>query len=94
MGNRLSEHELALALQALPLWEVRNNAIERTYQFRDFVRAMMFVNQIAQIAEAEGHHPDITINYNKVRLSLTSHDSGGLTERDIKLAERFNEVSL
>jgi 4a-hydroxytetrahydrobiopterin dehydratase len=53
---------------------------------------MRFVNRVARLAEAASHHPDITINYNRVRLALTTHDEGGLTEKDFKLAARINKL--
>jgi 4a-hydroxytetrahydrobiopterin dehydratase len=87
---RLSEADIRQALGKLPGWELRGNAIERHFEFSSFVEAMKFVNRMATIAEDVNHHPDITINYNKVVLSLTSHDSGGVTERDIAFAGRVN----
>jgi len=53
---------------------------------------MRFVNGVARLAEAANHHPDITISYNRVRLALTTHDEGGLTEKDFKLANRINKL--
>ena len=77
----------------LPGWKRSGKRIERNYQFENFIKAMEFVNQIAEAAEAVNHHPDILISYNKVTLSLISHDSGGVTQRDIKMATRINELS-
>jgi 4a-hydroxytetrahydrobiopterin dehydratase len=89
----LSGSEIDQALQKLPGWTRQGNAIERVFQFGNFVQAMEFVNKIAAAAEAANHHPDITINYNKVTLSLISHDSGGVTHRDIRMAGMINEVA-
>jgi len=67
-------------------------AIQREYKLGKFLPAMDFVNEVARIAEAEGHHPDIFISYNKVRLTLTTHASGGLSENDFILAAKINEL--
>ncbi len=67
--------------------------IERNFQFTNFLQAMDFVNQIAEAAETLNHHPDIHISYNKVTLALVSHDSGGVTQRDIRMAGRINELA-
>jgi 4a-hydroxytetrahydrobiopterin dehydratase len=93
MSAVLNPAEIRLALQALPGWARRGNAIERIFQFADFVSAIEFVNKIAPAAEAANHHPDILINYNKVALTLVSHDSGGVTRRDIRMAGKINEVA-
>jgi len=92
MSTVLSEAELQQAIVRLPGWKRSGKAIERVFQFDNFVKAMEFVNQIAEAAEAINHHPDILINYNKVTLTLLSHDSGGVTQRDIKMAGRINEL--
>jgi 4a-hydroxytetrahydrobiopterin dehydratase len=93
MSTVLSDTEIQQALQNLTGWAKSSNAIERTFQFGNFVQAMDFVNQIAEAAEAINHHPDIHINYNKVKLVLVSHDSGGVTQRDIRMARRINGIS-
>jgi 4a-hydroxytetrahydrobiopterin dehydratase len=93
MSTVLSEAEIQLALQRIGGWSKNGNAIERIFQFDNFVQAMEFVNRIAEAAEAVNHHPDILINYNKVTLTLVSHDSGGVTQRDIKMAARINEFA-
>ncbi len=93
MSTVLSDPEVRQALQKLPGWKQDDKAIERTFQFGNFVQAMEFVNHIAETAEAVNHHPDIHISYNKVVLSLMSHDSGGITQRDIRMAGKINEVS-
>lgn len=66
--------------------------IKRVFKFKDFKVAMVFVNRVAEIAEAEGHHPDITINWNKVSLSLSTHSIGGLSENDFILAAKINAL--
>ena len=93
MSTVLSDAEIHQALAQLPGWKQNGKAIERVFQFENFVKAMEFVNQIAEAAEAVNHHPDILINYNQVTLTLVSHDSGGVTQRDIKMAGRINELA-
>ena len=93
MSIVLSESEVELALRDLPGWIRARNTIERGFHFEDFVQAMKFVNQIADAAEAANHHPDILINYNKVTLTLVSHDSGGVTQRDVRMAGKINEIT-
>ena len=92
MSAVLSAADLEQALRKLPGWTSRDEAIARIFQFGNFVEAMAFVNQVAVAAEAANHHPDIVINYNKVTLSLVSHDSGGVTQRDIRMAETINQI--
>jgi len=60
--------------------------------FEDFVQSIRFVSRIAKYAESMNHHPDILIQYNKVRLALTTHDEGGLTMKDFTLAQRINRI--
>jgi 4a-hydroxytetrahydrobiopterin dehydratase len=93
MSTVLSDTEIQQALQQLPGWTRNGKAIQRIFEFGNFVQAMEFVNHIAEAAETVNHHPDILINYNKVTLSLVSHDSGGVTQRDIKMAARINDLA-
>jgi len=92
MSKTLTDAEIQTALASLSGWTKSGIAIERNYEFKDFVEAMKFVNKIAEAAEVAGHHPDIRIVYNKVTLQLTSHDSGGVTNRDIKMAGTINGI--
>jgi len=94
MSTVLSEADIQQALQKLPGWKKNGNAIERVFQFSNFVEAMQFVNQIAEAAEAINHHPDMHISYSKVTLVLVSHDSGGVTQRDIRMAGKINEIAV
>ncbi|HTA86969.1 MAG TPA: 4a-hydroxytetrahydrobiopterin dehydratase [Silvibacterium sp.] len=82
----LSRDDVREKLKLLPNWTEEQDEIIRQATFPDFVAAMDFVNAVASKAEAAGHHPDIEIRYNKVRLALVSHDAGGLTQRDFDLA--------
>ena len=88
----LNETEIRKSLETLPGWKLVEKAIERQIEFPDFKAAMKFVNTVAEAAEAANHHPDITINYNKVRFTLISHDLGGVTQRDIKMAGKINQL--
>lgn len=74
--------------ESLPEWrfDPGKNGIERKFRFRDFVQAWGFLSRVALLAEAHGHHPELSNNYNRVRLTLTTHDAGGVTEKDIRLA--------
>ena len=76
----------AAGLARLPGWARAGRAIARTYRFEDFRGALAFVNRVAALAERQQHHPDIDIRYNEVTLSMWTHDAGGLTERDFRLA--------
>jgi 4a-hydroxytetrahydrobiopterin dehydratase len=76
----------AAGLARLPGWARAGRAIARTYRFEDFRGALAFVNRVAALAERQQHHPDIDIRYNEVTLSVWTHDAGGLTERDFRLA--------
>lgn len=92
MPTHLSEAEIKAALSHLEGWKLEANALEHLYHFENFVRAMMFVNRVATLAEAEGHHPDIIIAYNRVTLRLTTHDAGGITSNDVEMAEKLNNL--
>jgi 4a-hydroxytetrahydrobiopterin dehydratase len=89
--EKLSAAKIPAALAAVPEWRQLGNAITRTYAFKDFPAAMKFVNAVAGLAEQAGHHPDIDIRWNRVTLALTTHDAGGLTEKDFALAGKFDE---
>jgi 4a-hydroxytetrahydrobiopterin dehydratase len=89
----LDAQQIEAALATMPEWEPTPGAIARTFQFEDFPTAIAFVDQVAKLAEAAGHHPDIDIRWNKVTLTLTTHDAGGLTEKDFALARQFDRVA-
>lgn len=88
----LNASEVQQRLAALPGWSLVQGEIVRNAQFKDFVGAMTFVNQVAALAEQAGHHPDIDIRYNKVRLALVSHDAGGLTQKDFDMANEIEKL--
>jgi 4a-hydroxytetrahydrobiopterin dehydratase len=91
---KFDEARIFLALASVPDWKLQDAVISRTFQFKDFPAAMKFADAIGQLAEEEWHHPDIDIRWNKVTLALTTHDSGGLTEKDFALAKKFDALSL
>ncbi len=89
-----TSHELENATRLLPDWKVDSEALQRSFDFVDFVAAMRFVNHVAALAEQHGHHPDIDIRYNRVLIRTWSHDSGGVTERDLQLATAMDRLLL
>ena len=92
--DKLDDHAVKdLLAHALRGWTKSGNALERTFELPDFKAALGFVNAMGDRAEEMGHHPDIDIRYNKVKLSLTSHDAGGITRRDLRLAEHAEKIA-
>ena len=93
MGTPLPDHEVDSALKELPTWTRDQKMIVRRFEFADFADAMVFVNKVAEAAEEANHHPNIYISWNKVRMELTSHDSGGITQRDLRMARRIDSIA-
>ena len=87
----LPESQLQSEIATLDGWELRDGRLRKQFTFRTFLRAMAFVNSVAYLAESAGHHPDITINYNKVTLRIITHSEGALTDRDFALARQIDE---
>jgi 4a-hydroxytetrahydrobiopterin dehydratase len=88
----LTETEIPQRLQALPKWTREGKTIKYTHEFKNFVQAVSFVNCLISPSEKVGHHPDIFIAYNRVTISLTTHDAGGLTKQDFELAETISKL--
>ena len=88
--EKLTSIQIKSALASVPAWKQEDSSITRTFQFKDFPAAIKFVDSLATIAEKDYHHPDIDIRWNKVRLVLSTHDAGGLTEKDFSLAKKFD----
>jgi 4a-hydroxytetrahydrobiopterin dehydratase len=88
----LTDAQISEALKSLPDWERSGNEIVRTVRFPDFMAGIAAINRIAEAAEAADHHPDIDIRYRNVRFVLSTHDEGGLTEKDTRLARQINEM--
>jgi 4a-hydroxytetrahydrobiopterin dehydratase len=86
----LSGEELTELLRQLPEWALEYGKLVRFFTFPNFVEAIAFVNRVAQLAEQAGHHPDIDIRYNRVKLALVSHDAGGITAQDAAMARRLS----
>jgi len=85
-------HEITTQMNYLNEWNLASDSIVKEFKFDTFNRAINFVNSVAHIAEARHHHPDIMINFNKVRLSLTTHDDGGLSEKDFEVAKEIDKL--
>jgi len=90
---KLTAGLIKAALAERPGWKREGPTIARTFEFKDFVQAMKFVNAVAKLAEQAWHHPDIDIRWNKVTLVLTTHDQGGLTGKDFALAKKFDATA-
>jgi 4a-hydroxytetrahydrobiopterin dehydratase len=91
--EKLTDAQIAGMLTSRPDWSETGGAIQRTFHFKDFVQAMKFVDAVAIAAEAAQHHPDILIRYNKVTLTLNTHDAGGITEKDFSLATKIDAMA-
>ena len=86
----LNEDEVRARLEGLQGWARAGDAIERTYSFDGFPAAIAFVQRVADLAESADHHPDIDIRYDTVRLALSTHSAGGITDKDMNLAARID----
>ena len=90
---KLKASEIKRACSKVPDWRRTGPIIARTFQFKDFMAAMKFVNAVARLAEKAWHHPDIAIRWNQVTLALTTHSEGGLTRKDFRLAKQFDALA-
>lgn len=88
----ISAEDAQRRLTGLPGWKIDAGELVKTFNFKDFREALAFVNRVGEAAESAGHHPDIDIRYNRVRLGLVTHDAGGLTEKDFNLASTANTL--
>ncbi len=88
--ERLDRADIELGLGVLPGWERRGDSIRRDYRFADFAQALAFVNRVGALAEEANHHPDIELRWGRVVVSLTTHDAGGISQRDLDLARRID----
>ena len=89
----LSEAEIASELQKLPGWSYVDGQITRTFNFDTFLAGIDFVGNVAQAAEAADHHPDIDIRYSAIKIAVSSHDVGGITDRDFALASELSKLA-
>lgn len=94
MSAKLSDAEVRASLAQLEGWALSNGEITRTVMVKDFQVALLFVNAVGLLAESAQHHPDITIKYNRVTFVLTTHDAGGLTDKDFALAAQINTLPI
>lgn len=90
---RLSLDQIQQRLQHLQGWKFENNAITKQFTLKGFRAAMALVNKVAEAAEKATHHPDIVINYNRVTFACSTHDAGGVTEKDIALAKAIEDAA-
>lgn len=91
-SQRLSDTQIQELVGNLPGWSLEGQQLKQVRTFKDFVEAIKFVNQLVEPAEAAGHHPDLMISYNRVTICLTTHDAGGLTEKDFALAQTISAI--
>ncbi len=91
--TKLSANELEQAMVQLDGWSVEDDTLVKTLRFSTFPDGIAFVNRVADLAEDQGHHPDIDIRYSTVILRLSTHDEGGITGKDTALARRINMLS-
>jgi 4a-hydroxytetrahydrobiopterin dehydratase len=89
--EKLAQEVMEQRLAEFPEWSLVGDSLQRTFSFESFGEAMGFVNRVAELAEQQHHHPDIMVRYNKVTLTLSTHEAGGLTERDFHFARATEE---
>lgn len=90
----LTLQDIMKEMQNLDNWLIDGPTIVKVIEFKDFKEAMTFANKVAEISEKHNHHPEILINYNVVRLTLTTHSVKALTEIDFKLAEEIDKIKI
>ena len=88
----LSDAAAARLAQEVPRWRIEDKQLRRRFEFADFAAAMAFLNQLAAVAEAEGHHPDFAVHYNRVDVAIWTHAIGGLSENDFILAAKLDAL--
>ncbi|MEI7924749.1 MAG: 4a-hydroxytetrahydrobiopterin dehydratase [Chloroflexota bacterium] len=90
MTDRLTETQITEGMARIPQWERQGDRIVREFQFADFVAALGFIVEVGALAERAQHHPEIVNTYGHVRIALSTHDAGGLTTKDLQLAEAIS----
>jgi 4a-hydroxytetrahydrobiopterin dehydratase len=93
MIEKLDDEALAVILEGLPGWVLRDSKLHRVLTFADFVEAFGFMTQVALVAERMNHHPEWCNVYKTLAISLTTHDAGGITHKDIELAQTINRLA-
>ncbi len=91
--GKSTDQEIERALSDLPGWKRDGKSLTKLYEFGGFKASMAFANTVGELAERADHHPDINIQYHKVTLALSSHDSGGITDRDLRLARQIEAAA-
>jgi 4a-hydroxytetrahydrobiopterin dehydratase len=92
--EKLNPSEIQQRLTELKGWKLDGNAIKKEWQFKDFNEAMVFINRVADLAREQDHHPELFNVYNKVSLRFSTHDAGGLTNRDFKMATAVDKIAI
>ncbi|MGV0103366.1 4a-hydroxytetrahydrobiopterin dehydratase [Nostoc sp. DSM 114167] len=92
MAQLLTEAEIQEQAKVLSDWTIQDSKLQITRTFKDFIEAIEFVNKLVEPAESAGHHPDIEISYNKVKITLTTYDAGGLTQPDFDVARVISQI--
>ena len=92
MRQKLTDDQIRAELATLSGWSRDGDAITKTFAFKRFADGIGFVQRIAVAADAADHHPDIDIRYTKIRIALSTHDAGGITAADVKLARQINSL--
>lgn len=92
MAKLLNEDQTRTQLSTLRDWQRRGQEITKSFELKNFIQAMGFVNSVALLAEKANHHPDIDIRWNKVTLTLSTHSAGGLTDKDFLLATEIDNL--
>jgi len=90
----LDKESIKKHLSELERWELKNNAIERHYSFKSYMKSIEFINSLAAIAEQMNHHPDMVVGWCAVKVSFTSHDKGGVTKKCFEMANALEKTSL
>jgi 4a-hydroxytetrahydrobiopterin dehydratase len=93
MRTKLTDSEVQTALKALPGWSLEGGAIVKTFKFGKFAQGIAFVQRVAVEADKVDHHPDIDIRYTRIRVALSTHDAGGITGMDTKLAGQIDALA-
>lgn len=93
MRTKLSDLEIRRAIGSLPGWSRKGDALNKTYSFARFADGIRFVQQVAEVADRMNHHPDIDIRYTNIAFSLSTHDAGGITQRDLELANAIEQTA-
>jgi len=91
--TKLSQAEAESKIKTLKAWNLHSTSIQKTFQFKDFQQAFAFMTKVAEVAEEMNHHPDWKNVYNRVEVTLNTHDAGGLTELDFQLASKMDELT-